>query len=181
MKNNSTKLIAAGGLVDPQTQLKPDFITGFIDAEGSFVIHVRETPKSKTGWEVLAIFQVYLHIKEQDLLEEIRVSLGVGRIYKGKNSVELRVASLKDLTNVIIPYFTKYPLISKKRADFELFKQILAIMNRKEHFTIVGLRKIVAIKSSMNWGLNDKLKEAFPDTISVQRPDVKLPESLDYD
>jgi hypothetical protein len=32
---------------------------------------------------------------------------------------------------------------------------------RKEHLTISGLRKIVAIKASMNLGLSDKLKASF--------------------
>ena len=34
--------------------------------------------------------------------------------------IQYRVTSLKDLINVIIPHFDKYPLISKKRADYEL-------------------------------------------------------------
>jgi hypothetical protein len=153
-------------------------ITGFSDAESSFFVHLRQSPKYKTGWEVLVSFQIHLHKKERDFLEKIRLSLGVGKIYTGSTSVELRVSSLVDLTNVVIPWFEKYPLISKKRADFELFKQILAIMNRKEHLTIEGVRKIVAIKSSMNNGLNDKLKEAFSDTTPVERPEIKLPESI---
>jgi hypothetical protein len=184
MKNNNTKLSAGqfGGteVTTKGLQLNPYFITGFSDAESSFVINIRETLRSKTRWEVLISFQIGLHLKDQDLLEKIRVSLGVGRIYKGNKWIQLRVQSLKDLTNVIIPLFEKYPLISKKRGDFELFKQILDIMNRKEHLTMEGIRKIIAIKSSMNIGLNDKLKEAFPDTIPVQRPVKKLPKSLDY-
>lgn len=50
---------------------------------------------------------------------------GVGGItYHGKNTVQYRVGSIQDFTNVIIPHFDKYPLITKKRADYELFKQI---------------------------------------------------------
>jgi hypothetical protein len=43
-------------------------------------------------------------------------------------------------------------------------------MNRGEHLTIEGLQKIVAIKASMNRGLSDKLKQAFPNIIPVTRP-----------
>ena len=43
------------------------------------------------------------------------------------------------------------------------------MINQKEHLTEEGLRKIVAIKAAMNLGLPDKLKEAFPDVIPVQR------------
>jgi hypothetical protein len=114
-----------------------------------------------------------LHLKEQNLLEKIKVLLGVGNISKTKSTVQLRVQSFKDLMYVIIPFFEKYPLISKKRADYELFKQILAIINRKEHLTVEGILNIISIKASMNNGLSDNLKVAFPDIIPALRPPVK--------
>jgi len=42
--------------------------------------------------------------------------------------------------------------------------------SRKEHLTIEGLRKIVAIKASMHLGLSKELKVAFPNIIPVKRP-----------
>jgi len=47
---------------------------------------------------------------------------------------------------------------------------IVYIISRKEHLTTEGLRKIVNLRASMNNGLSDELKGAFPDTIPVQRP-----------
>lgn len=84
----------------------------------------------------------------------------------------MRVTSIKDLTNQIIPHFDKYPLITQKRADFELFKQVVDIMNRKEHLTTEGLNKIVSLRASMNWGLSEVLKESFPEITPVPRPEV---------
>jgi hypothetical protein len=60
------------------------------------------------------------------------------------------VTSLQDLTNVIIPHFDKYPLITQKLADFILFKKVIDLMNRKEHLTLEGIEKILAIKASIN-------------------------------
>ena len=37
----------------------------------------------------------------------------------GENAVQYRVESLKDLT-IIINHFNKYPLITKKQADYTL-------------------------------------------------------------
>jgi hypothetical protein len=45
----------------------------------------------------------------------------------------------------------------------------LTIIDRKEHLTEEGLRKIVAIKAAINLGLSDKLKEAFPYIVPVKR------------
>jgi hypothetical protein len=79
---------------------------------------------------------------------------------------------IKDLTNVIIPFFDNYPLISQKRADFLLFKMIIELMNEGAHLTTEGLTKIVSLKASMNNGLSDKLKTQFTNIIPVDRSAV---------
>ena len=85
---------------------------------------------------------------------------------------------MQDLTNVIIPHFNKYPLITKKREDFLLFNYALEIINKKEAkkpLTLEYISKLISIKGAMNWGLSDVLKEAFPDIVPVLRPKMKLP------
>jgi len=106
---------------------------------------------------------------------------GVGsvRILKSQNAINYTVSRIGDLNNVIISHFIKYPLISQKRADFELFKSIVEIMNRKGHLTLEGLQEIVNIRASINLGLSEELKAEFPDVIAVQRPLVQLPEKID--
>jgi len=107
-------------------------------------------------------------------LELIKSNFGVGNITKqGKDCVQYRVTSLRDLTNIIIPHFEKYPLITQKRNDYELFKQVVYLMSCKEHLTMNGLQKIVNIKASINLGLSDELKFAFPNIIPVGRPSVQ--------
>jgi len=88
----------------------------------------------------------------------------------GKDSVQYRVASIHDLTNIVIPHFIKYPLITQKQADFLLFKKVIELINNKEHLTLEGLLKIVSIKGSLNLGLSPELKEAFPDIDLEKRP-----------
>ena len=52
-----------------------------------------------------------------------------------------------------------------KRADYLLFKKAFNIINRKEHLMIEGLQSIINIRASMNWGLSNKLKAAFPNVV----------------
>ena len=99
---------------------------------------------------------------------------GVGNINKcGKDAISYRVSSIKHLTQEIIPRLDKYPLITKKLADYLLFKKALEIVARKEHLTREGLHKIAAIRASMNNGLTKELKAAFPKVIPVKRPKVE--------
>jgi hypothetical protein len=76
----------------------------------------------------------------------------------GKDSIQYRVSSIKAELAVIIAHFDEYPLITQKRADFELFKLIVDIISRKEHLTTEGLRKIVNLRASINNGLSPELK-----------------------
>ena len=132
------------------------------------------------GYQTQAIFKITLHNKDFNLLYQIKDYFGVGTITKhGSTTLEYRVKSLKDLT-VILSHFEKYPLISQKWSDFELFKLAISLLKNKEHLTEKGFNQILAIKSSMNKGLSEELQLVFPHISSVKRPllldrDVKDP------
>lgn len=70
----------------------------------------------------------------------------------------------------LIKFFDKYPLISRKKGDYLLFKQIVSIIQLKEHLTTKGLQKIINLKATLNFGLSKELQLMFPETIPVARP-----------
>lgn len=159
--------------------LDPNFVTGFTDGEGSFSVKIRKKKSYRHGWAVEPRFDIGLHIKNIALLEAIAQSLGAGKIYRhGHNGIQLVVTSRVDL-KVVMKFFKKHKLISKKHGDFELWCEVIELIERGEHLTWEGLRKIVAIRAAMNWGLSDKLTIAFPDVGSVDRPLVDLPTKID--
>ena len=158
---------------------KPWWITGFTDAEGCFTLAPVRNNKLKLGWGVNIAFTIGLHAKDLAMLEEIKNYFGVGCINKhGSNSVLWRVQSMQEIAK-IIEHFDKYPLITQKLADYLLWKEVILMMERKEHLTHKGLEKIMAIKASQNWGLterkNEQLKAAFPNIVPVERPKVEIP------
>jgi len=98
----------------------------------------------------------------------------VGNVKRSsQNTAYFEVTRINDIETVIVPHFDKYPLMTKKMADFLLFKSVIGLIIEKQHLTIDGLRKIISIKASMNRGLPDGLKKAFPDIIPVSRPLVQ--------
>jgi hypothetical protein len=80
--------------------------------------------------------------------------------------VQYVVSSVKEL-QVIREHSEKYTLLTKKCGDFELWKKALDIYKNKEHLTEQGLQKIVAIRGTINRGLTDSLKAAFPNPKGV--------------
>lgn len=73
----------------------------------------------------------------------------------------------------------KYPLLTQKKAYFILWVKAIELIKNKEHLTLKGVQKIVNLKASINWGLTDVLKLAFPNTIQVLRPLVEVPKTFD--
>lgn len=162
------------------SDLSPYYVIGFSDGDSSFHVSVLKKKGYKTGFQVLPFFTTQLHVKDLSLLLKIQSFFsGVGVITKKSTteSVIYSVQSLKEINDVIVPQFDKYPLLTKKRADFILFKEVLELMNTHEHLTMEGLAKIVNIKASMNKGLSEQLKEQFLDVVPVQRPIVEISQS----
>jgi len=126
-------------------------------------------------------FSFGLHIKDLALLQLIQEYFGgIGSILKDekKARAEFRVSSLEELVTVIFPHFNTYTLITKKQADFLLFREIVLLKHRKEHLTKEGLQKLVNLRATLNLGLSSELALAFPYTQPVQRPvldNIKIP------
>ena len=155
-----------------ESNLNPWFLTGFTDGEGSFIINIYRHNTCSTEWSIQLVFKIGLHQKDLALLEQIQSYFGVGKISKhSSQSIEFRVQPINDLATVI-SHFDKYPLITQKKADFILWKEVVYLMNRKEHLTIEGLQKIVNLRASLNKGLSDKLEAAFPKILPIDRPSV---------
>lgn len=152
------------------TKINPWFITGFSDAEASFIISMYKDDNSKMKWRVTPNFSIHIHIKDIAILESIRYTLGVGKVRKNSSSSAVfRVDNIQEL-QVIVDHFNKYPIISAKVSDFLLFKNCYDLIQKKQHLTPEGLEKIVALKCNLNKGLTDDLMKAFPNIKPVVRP-----------
>jgi len=151
-------------------KLNPWFITGLIDAEGSFFTTIFRNNEYKLEWQVQSIFSITLHSKDEYLLLQWqKYFCGFGSLNKQKNVIKYSVGGIKDLINILLPQFEKYPLLTQKGADFILFKRIIEIMNNNGHLTLNGLYQIINLKASMNFGIKNNLKKEFNKTISVER------------
>jgi LAGLIDADG endonuclease len=115
--------------------------------------------------------------KDRVLLEQIKIYFNAGIISQHGSILHFRVESIKDLAKVI-DHFYNYPLITKKYADYILFRKAYYILLNKEHLIKDGLEKFVGIKASINKGLSDYLKLAFPNVIASEKSmeiDYKIP------
>jgi hypothetical protein len=127
--------------------IDPNYITGFVDGEGSFSITISPRDFKDVKWEVRPSFSISQHKRNRGILFKIKNYFGCGTIRPNRedNTYKYEVRSLQDLKNIIIPHFKKYPLQTTKRIDFEIFTKVIQIMEEGRHLTKDGLKEIIEL------------------------------------
>ena len=131
--------------------LSSQWIAGFVDGEGCFHVSVNPHPEMTVKYQVLPEFTVVQHKRDVQILFALKsyFKCGVVRVNNG-DRMAFRVRNFQHLAEIIIPFFMNHQLKTKKRIDFEKFRDIIIIMERKEHLTLEGIEKIKKITEEMN-------------------------------
>ena len=132
------------------------YIAGFVDGEGSFHVAVQRNPTTRLKWQVVPEFHISQNDGNQHVLALIRDMLGCGYIkpnHQGSvrdRTYVLVVRNHADLAGKVIPFFRRYPLRTTKRADFDRFAEVVAMVDEGRHLDRTGLREILTLAFSMN-------------------------------
>lgn len=131
--------------------LNPNWLSGFITAEGSFFISIYANDKRKAGYAVSLVFSLSQHIKDAELLKRLENFLVCGRIqvHSNRQTVEWIITKSDDLNQKLIPFLTKYALSGVKLLDFYRFKEASFLIENKMHLTPSGVKVIQEIKDAM--------------------------------
>ena len=133
--------------------LDPHWISGFVSAEGNFDVRMPST-NSKQGYRVQLRFRISQHSRDIRLMEKIVEYFGSGKIYKysGKHAVSFEIVDFTDITNKVLPFFNKNPIIGIKLYDYLDWCKIHSLMINRSHLTVEGINSIRNIKLGMNKG-----------------------------
>jgi hypothetical protein len=105
--------------------------------------------------QVLPEFVVVQHSRDIKILHAIKDFFQCGVVRKNHGDrMCYRVRDLSHLSNIIIPFFEKHPLKTIKRVNFLRFRWIVrAMIEKKYHLNLEGLKKIENVKKRMNRAL----------------------------
>lgn len=137
--------------MNDKINISPYWVTGFFDGEGCFSLYVRRDKQKRKNhfaiyyrWQ--ADFAITLREDDIEVLKKFEKYFNAGAVSFTKlkklkedllNKCTYHIVSTKDLVKKVIPHFEKYPLKSKKAADFILWKEAVKIIHqaklRKKH------------------------------------------------
>ena len=129
-----------------------EYISGYVDGEGCFSVSFSRRKKLSIGWETKPSFAVGQNYDRAEVIELLKKYFNCGSIRRdySDKTLKFEVRNITDLAEKIIPHFQKYPLLSSKRKDFELFVKICKMVQKRKHLKKEGLWKIVQIAYQMN-------------------------------
>lgn len=163
-----------------------DWLTGFTDGEGSFVLAWHK--KRSTG---TALFRIALRRDDRDTLQLVRSYFGCGWLNlqkpnkATKNSKPMSlfcVSKTSDLVRLVIPHFEAHPLVAKKRNDFLIWRQgveLLKVVTRRDHTRKFGFAAGFASRWSDDereqfWLIREKLREQrrYEKSVAAMQPHI---------
>ncbi len=145
------------------------FIAGFVEGEGSFNVSLRKKSDYKVNWQVVLSFNVSQ--KDPSVLFIIKKELGCGIIKTRRDGLHsLDVTNSEDLVQKVIPYFKKYPLLSKSKIyNFNIFCEISKLVQSGEHRNTNGLKRILFLREKLNKGKGRTRKYGYNDIFPIKK------------
>jgi hypothetical protein len=130
------------------------FLAGFIEGEGALTVCVKRHPTARFGYYVDPEFFLYQHVSGRRILEMAQAFFQTGRVYPKQGNPRVlvyEISSRRSLWEKVVPFFERYVVpFSCKTETFSCFREILEMMERKEHWTPAGLVRIVERAYAMN-------------------------------
>jgi len=126
VKMRSVRKISRKGLKSTEVGY---FLAGFVEGEGSFNVSLHRKDDYKLGWQVVLSFNVSQ--KDRTILDMLKDKLKCG-IIKTRRRDDLHsfdVTKAADIVEKVIPYFSKYPVMSRSKVvNFEIFCSIAELV-----------------------------------------------------
>jgi len=147
-------------------ELAADWVVGFVDGEGCFLVSVNRHPEMTVGYQVLPEIVIVQHERDVQVLHALKRFFGFGVVRPNHGDRHcLRIRKLDGIRQACA-FFIKHPLKTRKRIDFQKFHRIVQLMGQNQHLQREGLLEIVNLALSMNTTVRPALEQVRNDLIA---------------
>jgi len=151
------------------------WLGGFVEGEGSLTISIVKYDKAPYGVLLQPEFNVTQHINGLSILKSFKILFNnEGQIHKKSGSNNVWVYSLKgikNLSNYLVPFYSKYVVNYSSKYNREEFKKFIFILNKlreKRKFEKEEFITIIKLIYDLNPdGKGKKRKRTLENIISI--------------
>jgi len=165
-----------------EDNLNPNWVTGYIDGEGAFMLNIYSDKSKSIGYTIRPIFQITVHESDLFILYKIKKFFNnIGSIKKVGLYFSYKVESLKEIDAFIIPHFNKYPLLSiNKFKSFFLLRICINLIKINKKMNKDLFIEILKYKASFKKGLKAKVFDVYKDIVPFNFIDMpySLPDKI---
>lgn len=103
------------------------WLTGFVDGKDCFFVIVTSAK------DVTLKFTIMLRNEDIQLLYAIKKFFGYGHIEQTKEHSYYQIDKLETLALVVVPFFERNALLTKKKLDFLMFRDAVLILKKEKN------------------------------------------------
>lgn len=137
------------------------WLSGFIDSDGNFSVQHTKVENNAKKRKISCRLRIEQRMLDPvigssyfEVLTNIAKFLNCNLLTKKQkstgNEYYTLAASSKISLEIIVNYFTRYPLFSSKYLDYKDWKEIVLLILENKHYTEEGLIKTDSVRNSMN-------------------------------
>nr|AEX32533.1 putative LAGLIDADG homing endonuclease [Dunaliella tertiolecta]AOH77120.1 putative LAGLIDADG homing endonuclease [Dunaliella salina]AOH77121.1 putative LAGLIDADG homing endonuclease [Dunaliella salina] len=149
--------------------MSADWIAGFTDGEGTLTININKNTTLTYKFQIQPVFIIVQGEADYYLLTAIANFFGCGSVTvnrKDKTSVryQYRVNNLELLTNIFIPFFDKVSLLTKKKDEYFLWKDLVIEHRNKTNLDSWPNSMVAFLEKAKLWkclGTQTKQTESY--------------------
>jgi len=132
--------------------LNPYWVVGFADGEGSFTVSMPRSIICRLKYGVAVRPMFLISQDDGEIIKKIHEFFGFGRVkeHTARKGHMIFLVDKPEGLEKIRNFFTRYPLQTKKKYDFEKWCQILDLIKAGKHRSIEGIYEIAKIRDTMN-------------------------------
>ena len=125
-----------------------------MDGESCFCIALKNQKSAKVRWVLDPIFHVTQNSVNKEILYDLQKMFNCGIVikkYGQEATMQFVVQSRRELVDKVIPFFKKYPLITKGK-DFKIFAEVVESLDQRKHADKKEFVKLLKKVFTMNGG-----------------------------
>jgi hypothetical protein len=142
------------------------FLSGFALGEGSFMLVCRQRGMGARRLRISAAFNVSQHDREP--LDLFRETVGCGTMRRaGSGGWYWEVNRLSELSDRIVPFFDRFPIIGRKAGDYRLRRSAVLLraagrLDDQTYMTVLALREQMNRGGKRRYRLDGILRDYTP-------------------